>query len=248
MNLCDSTHTVAVPRIVAIPVAFNEEHAIGKVLDRLKEVSGIDVAVVDDGSTDRTASVVRDRGAALIQVRPRRGVGAAIRTGYGWARERGYDICVILSGNDKDRPSEIPALVAPIVRGDSDLVQGSRYLPGGEHHNMPLYRRGASQLLHPWLFTLVARQRMTDTTNGFRSLRLSILEDSRFNLDQPWLDRYELEPYLLLKTIRLGYVVREVPVTKIYPPSGRPYTKMRPLLDWWSIIRPILLVGVGLKQ
>lgn len=90
--------------------------------------------------------------------------------------------------------------------------------------------------------------RLTDTTNGFRALRLSVLEDRRINLDQDWLDQYELEPYLLFKTIQLGYRAVEVPVTKVYPPRGNAYTKMRPLFDWWSILRPIFLLGLGLRN
>jgi dolichol-phosphate mannosyltransferase len=233
---------------VAIPVAFNEERAIGRVLDRFQDVKEIDLAVVDDGSTDATPRLVEERGVALIRRARQGGAGAAIRAGYAWARANNYDICVILSGNDKDRPDEMPLLVDPIARGEADVVQGSRYLGGGQHHNMPRHRRLASQYAHPWLFSLAAGQRMTDTTNGYRALRLSLLDDPRLDLDQPWLDAYDLEPYLLLRAIRLGYVVREVPVSKVYPPRGQPYTKMRPVTDWWSILRPIALLGLGLKK
>jgi glycosyltransferase involved in cell wall biosynthesis len=238
---------IEAPRVVAIPVAFNEAHAIGRVLDRLGQASGIDIAVVDDGSTDDTADIIRGRGTPLIARPVRGGAGAAIRTGYAWARERGYDICVIMSGNDKDRPAELASLVAPIVRGEADLVQGSRYLDGGHHVNMPRHRRLASQLIHPWLFSLAAGQRMTDTTNGYRALRLSVLDDPRIDLEQEWLDAYDLEPYLLFKAIRLGYVVEEVPVSKIYPGGRQPYTKMRPVTDWWSIVRPIVMLGLRLR-
>jgi dolichol-phosphate mannosyltransferase len=235
-------------RVIAIPVAFNEARAIGRVLDRFKGLQDVDVAVVDDGSTDETAAVVRERGVPVIGCGTRRGVGAAIRTAYDWACEHEYDICVIMSGNDKDRPDEIARLIEPVVSGEADLVQGSRYLRGGEHRNMPFHRRLASQLVHPWLFSLAARQRMTDTTNGFRALRLSVLADPAINLGQRWLDTYDLEPYLLMMAIRRGWFVREVPVSKIYPDDGRPYTKMRPFTDWWSITRPIVMLGLGLRK
>jgi glycosyltransferase involved in cell wall biosynthesis len=233
---------------VAVPVAFNEELKIGRVLDRFAGVAGVDVAVVDDGSTDSTPDIVRRKGAALIQHPHRRGVGTAIRTAYAWARQRGYHICVIMAGNDKDRPEEIHRLVDPIRKGEAHLVQGSRYLPGGDYGNMPLYRRISTQFVHPRLFSLAVRRRLTDTTNGYRALRLSVFDDPRIDLDQPWLDHYELEPYLLFKMIRLGYAVREVPVTKIYPPAALGYTKMRPIIGWWSILRPIFLLGLGLKR
>jgi dolichol-phosphate mannosyltransferase len=235
-------------RIVAIPIAFNEERKIGSVLDRFAEVKGIDVAVLDDGSTDRTPEIIVEKGAMLIQHAERGGAGAAIRTAYRWAAERNYDICVIMAGNDKDRPAEISRLTQPIAEGRAVLVQGSRYLPGGNYGNMPFYRRLSTQLVHPLLFSAFARRRMTDTTNGFRALRLAVLKDERVNLDQDWLDKYELEPYLLYKLIRLGYPVMEAPVTKIYPPKALGYTKMKPITGWWSILRPILLLGFGLKK
>ena len=80
------------------------------------------------------------------------------------------------------------------------------------------------------------------------AFRVALLRDSRIDWRQAWLDRYELEPYLLLTTIRLGYRHMEVPVTKIYPPHQLGYTKMRPGIDWWSIIRPIVYLGLGLKK
>jgi dolichol-phosphate mannosyltransferase len=236
------------PRVVAVPIAFNEERAIGRVLDRFRELEGVDVAVVDDGSTDRTASIVRERGVEVITRPIRGGAGAAIRTAYAWARARGYDICVILSGNDKDRPAEMHSLIDPIASGEADVVQGSRYLSGGSRHNMPFWRRMASQYVHPTLFSLAARRRMTDTTNGYRALRLSILDDPGFALNQSWLDGYDLEPYVLLRAITLGYGVREVPVSKTYPEAGEPYTKMRFAIDWWRIVRPIVMLGLRLRS
>lgn len=242
-------YPITSPRIVAIPVAFNEERAIADVCARFRDIEGVDLAVADDGSTDRTPEIVRGCGVPLLRVERQQGVGATIRRAYFWAKEQGYDICVVMSGNDKDRPAEIPRLVGPILEGRADLVQGSRYLYDGRHENMPKHRLGASQVLHPLLFRLASGgRRITDTTNGFRALRLSVLDDARFRLDQPWLDRYELEPWLLLKALRLGYVVLEVPVTKIYPPAGARYTQMRPFVDWWSILRPLVFVALGWKK
>src|SRR5829696_6870659 len=75
------------PRIVAIPIAFNEELKIGSVLDRFAGVEGVDIAVLDDGSTDRTPQIIVEKRAMLIQHAQRGGAGAAIRTAYRWARE-----------------------------------------------------------------------------------------------------------------------------------------------------------------
>ena len=113
---------------------------------------------------------------------------------------------------------------------------------------MPLYRKISTRLIHPFLFSLITGRRISDSTNGFRAVRVSILDDDRINLRQEWLDRYELEPYLFYKAVVCGYKVKEVPVTKIYPPKEEGYTKMRPFSGWWSILRPIFFLGLGIKR
>jgi dolichol-phosphate mannosyltransferase len=106
----------------------------------------------------------------------------------------------------------------------------------------------ATRFVHPLLFSLATGRLVTETTNGFRAFRTTILRDPRINWRQDWLDKYELEPYLLFKVIDLGYRHREVPVTKIYPPHALGYTKMKPFSGWWSILRPVFYLWFGVKQ
>ena len=235
-------------RVLACFPAFNEEGKIGDAVRRVPEGVVDEIVVVDDGSTDGTVEEAEAAGATVIRNRARGGVGFAILRGIDHALEHGFSIIVILAGNNKDDPTEIPRLLRPIREEGFDFVQGSRYLQEGRHGGMPLYRRLATRFLHPLLFSLAARRRITDSTNGFRAFRVSILLDERIDLRQPWLRHYELEPYLFLKVIRLGYRVKEVPVTKIYPPKRLGYTKMAPITGWWSIVRPILYLGLGLRK
>jgi len=206
--------------------------------------------VVDDGSGDGVADKLQSRYPFYIWEyhEINHGAGAAMRTFYQLARDEGYDIAVAFAGNGKDDPEEIPKLINPIIHDGYDLVQGSRYLPGGEHHGLPFYRLLATKYVHPGLVSWFAGQKITDSTNGFRAIRLSMLDDERINLDQDWLDRYELEPYLLYQAIKLGYKVCEAPVKKTYPESGVSYTKMTPFIGWWSILRPLFLLKLGLKK
>lgn len=207
-----------------------------------------EILIVDDGSTDRSLAVVEELGAKTISLGSTIGVGAAIRTGYEYAVENGFDIAVVMAGNNKDHPEEIPILLEPIVRGQADLVQGSRWLGKvGDLGEMPLYRRVATRL-HPTLFNLISGAKMTDTTNGFRAASAELLSDPKLSLDQRWLDEYELEVYLLYKASKIGYRVTEVPVTKTYPPKDLGQTKMKPIVGWWSILRPLLLLGLRIKK
>jgi dolichol-phosphate mannosyltransferase len=234
--------------VIAMAPVLDEELKIGAVVRRTPRDVVDEMLVIDDGCTDRSPEVARELGASVLPMGRTIGVGAALRAGYAYAVERGYDVAVVMAGNNKDSPEEIPLLLDPIVEGRADFVQGSRWLKRGANFGeMPLYRRIATRV-HPLLFSLAARRRVTESTNGFRAVRRQVLTDPRLNLDQRWLDEYELEPYLYLRAIQLGYRTAEVPVTKVYPPKRIGQTKMKPFTGWWSILRPIVYLGLGLKR
>ncbi|MBI4924800.1 MAG: glycosyltransferase family 2 protein [Bdellovibrio sp.] len=247
-------------KVIVIAPCYNEELKISEVVERInsmREHVVDEVLVVDDGSTDSSARVSKDKGASVISMGRVAGVGAAIRAGFRFALEKKYDLIVVIAGNNKDEPNEIPDLLKPIVHEGYDFVQGSRYL---KHNatlttsqnmaNMPWYRKVATRL-HPFLFSLLSGKKVTESTNGFRAIRASVLKDDLIRLEQAWLDQYELEPYLYFKVVRLGYKTTEVPCTKVYPAKDfakkHGYTKMKPFVSWWSILRPLILLRLGLK-
>jgi dolichol-phosphate mannosyltransferase len=235
------------PAQVAIVVpAWNEVGKIGAVVRRVPRRWAGCVIVVDDHSTDRTADEAREAGAdVVVRHEQNLGVGAAIRTGLLEAKRRGYEVAAILSGDDQHEPDELPRILAPVFAGEADLVQGSRWLPGGATPGIPPSRRWLTRL-YPILFSLASGVRITDGTNGMRAFRISLLDDPRIRIEQPWLDRYELEPYLLYQAVRHGFRVREAPVTVRY--HGRGTTKMRLLRDGWRILRPIVYLRLGLQH
>jgi dolichol-phosphate mannosyltransferase len=235
-------------KILLLAPAYNEERKIGEVVRRAPRDVVDKVLVVDDGSDDRTADVAHHAGAEVARLGSVRGVGYAIRSGFEVAKQEGYDIVVVIAGNNKDSPEEITRLLDPICDRDFDFVMGSRYLRGGVYGgDMPFYRILATRL-HPVLMGIACRKTITESTNGYRAMKVSVLADNRIDLHQSWLDHYELEVYLLFKLLKLGYRTTEVSVSKIYPPREIGHTKMRPIIDWWKMLRPIILLALHLKK
>ena len=204
------------------------------------------VLVVDDGSTDASSAVAGQYPVTLLRHERRTGVGAAIRTGLAHLRREGCTVAVVMAGNNKDDPTEIPALVAAVERG-ADYVQGSRYLVAAEARGTPLERRIVTRAV-ALLWSVRFARRLTDVTNGFRAYRLSILDDARIDLAQTWLDRYELEYYLHYKVLSLGYRYAEVAVSKRYPIDNLPTSKIRLSHDAWSLLRPLVLLTLHLRE
>lgn len=235
-------------KILAATFAYNEGDKIRRTIARHPQNRTYDLLVVDDGSTDGALDFLPSNNVLVLRNPSNRGIGAAMKQAFDYALTHDYEVLVIQAGNDKDNPLEIPRLLEPILAGEADLVQGSRFLPGGNLGNTPFYRIISTRYVHPSLFSLAAGKRVTESTNGFRAFRTALLRDPRVSWRQTWLDKYELEPYLLYKAIELGYRHMEVPVTKIYPPHEQGYTKMRPITGWWSILRPIIYLGIGLKK
>lgn len=232
--------------IVIIP-AFNEKGKIVRVLRKIPKELVSEIVVVNDGSTDDTPDQARSEGVTVLSHISRKGIGTAIRTGIDYALKKKYDIIVVLAGNDKDNPLEINRLIKPLMEG-YDFVQGSRYIHGGKRNKMPLHRQLFTRL-YSLAFRITTGTPITDATNGFRAYKTSIFKDSRINIWQDWLN-HSLEYYLSLKVAMLGYRVKEVPVTKLYPQnvSYNEYTKIKPFSGWWERLKPLIFLTLGSKK
>ena len=190
-------------RIVAVVPAFDEEGAIGSVVEEIRAFDpAIDVVVVDDGSTDGTAANADAAGAAVVRLPFNLGIGAAVQTGFRYALEHGYDVAVRLDGDGQHDPSELPTLLEPLSRDEADVVTGSRFRDDSSGYRPPLARRlGISWFAR--LVSLLSGQRVTDTTSGFQALnrRGIALFASDYPSDYP-----EVEATVLLLKHRLRLV------------------------------------------
>ena len=228
--------------------------SIGTVLERFEPGLVDEICVVADSPSPRTLKRIEEaRQSIIVPVHfihnpERKGIGYAIRQGYSHALDNKFDLIVVMAGNGKDDPKEIPRLTAPIMKEGIDYVQGSRFLPGGRREKNPFLRSIFTRLF-PVIWTSMTGIHCTEVTNGFRAYRSSILKDPRINLWQTWLDNYELEYYLHYKALTLDYKFAERPVSKDYTEIRKgKYSHISPLRDWWQIVGPVFMLKLGVKK
>ncbi|HEY3241163.1 MAG TPA: glycosyltransferase family 2 protein [Acidimicrobiia bacterium] len=154
------------PSLLVIIPAYNEEDCIGAVVHDAQEVLDADVAVIDDGSTDATATRARAAGARVLSLPYNLGVGGAIRTGLRYAQDRGYSRVVQLDGDGQHEAAEAKRLLDELDDSGADFVVGARFANGYEvGRSRRLAMRALSGIVSRRL-----RTRITDTTSGFRAM------------------------------------------------------------------------------
>jgi glycosyltransferase involved in cell wall biosynthesis len=203
-------------RVLIIMPAWNESAAIAKVIAEVRgELLGVDVLVVDDGSTDSTSAVAEAAGALVATLPYNLGVGGAMRTGYRYARDHGYDVAVQLDSDGQHDPRYVPKLIDGL--GEADLVIGARFAGVGEYR-VRGPRRWAMTMLSVVLSRL-AHTKLTDTTSGFKAVGRPLIE-----LYARWYPAEYLGDTIetLVRVARSGYRITQVPIAMRGRMAGAP--------------------------
>lgn len=201
--------------ITAILPAYNEEASIGSLV-LLTKLYVDNVIVVDDGSTDRTAEIARKAGAEVVAHEINRGKAEALKTGFEAAADLGADIIITMDSDGQHNPAEIPKLIAPIIKGKAEMVNGSRYLnyPG---KNIPIYRR-TGQTLQDTTAKMNFDLKITDTQSGFRAYAAYTKNVFRFSGKKT-----AIENEMLADAGRSGLRITEVEIGTLK--NSRPSTR-----------------------
>ena len=216
--------------VVLIPI-INEGERIEKELKRALKNNVqdyADIVICDGGSTDGCTEEKKLRACRVntLLVKQDKGKqGAQLRMGIWWALERGYAGIITIDGNNKDSIEDIPRFIEKLKEG-YDLVQGSRFIPGGKAINTPFIRTLSVKLIHAPIISLTAHKRFTDTTNAYRAYSKKYLTDERVKPLRDIFMTYELLAYLSVRATQIGLKACEIPVTRAYPQKGKTPTKI----------------------
>jgi len=214
--------------IVTIP-CLNTGGTVGKVLAGAKKYVN-EIVVINDGSRDSTAERAEACGAKVVNHVVTQGYGGAIRSCFAAARAENADIVVILDGDGQHDPDDIPAVLAPVLQGEADVVIGSRFLGGNT--NMPGYRKFGIKVI-TFLFNFASRTKVSDAQSGFRAYSKKIFE--RYHLSEKGMG---VSSETLEKARRNGAVIKKVPISCAYTASVfTPKTISHGLKVAFSVVR-----------
>lgn len=223
---------------IAIVPALNEEQTVGRVIDEIRAFdSGFDIVVVDDGSTDRTAGIAVDRDAHVLRLPFNLGIGGAMQTGFRFAFEQGYDVAVQIDGDGQHDPSQLPKILAPVLAREADLCVGSRFTGDGAYRSSFARRVGIK--IFASVVSAVVRQKVTDTTSGFRAVNRRGI--ALFAADYPH-DYPEVESTVMLVKHKL--TLKEVPVAMRERGGGA--SSITAIRSVYYMTKVLLAIFVGL--
>jgi glycosyltransferase involved in cell wall biosynthesis len=193
-------------KVLVVVPALNEAASIAHVVTNLRTL-GYDVLVVSDGSTDETARIAESSGARVLQLVLNLGVGGALRVGFAFARDHGYDAVVQVDADGQHPSHQIADLITAATTAGADMVIGSRYLSPDAS-----LKPGALRRLAMWLLARAASRasatRITDSTSGFRLIREPLLGEFSRHFSSYYLgDTFEA----VVAAGRAGFRIVEIP-------------------------------------
>lgn len=227
---------------------INEGEKLLKQLEKMKYLSRqVDIIIADGGSTDGSTDHKKLKACNVntLLVKTDSGkLGSQMRMAFAWALERGYKGVVVIDGNGKDGIEAIPEFIKALKDG-YDNVQGSRFIPGGHHENTPKSRLLGLKILHAPLISFASGFKYTDTTNGFRAYSAELLQSEKLQIFRDIFTGYELHYYLAVEAGKQHFKIKEIPVSRVYPKTGKTPTKISPIKGNIEVLKRLFATVLG---
>ena len=200
-------------KIILIIPAYNEEENILRVCNVIKDYNTnaqqkIDYIVINDGSTDNTAKILKENNLNHINLVNNLGIGGAVQTGYKYALENDYDIAIQFDGDGQHDVNFVNDICKPIIDKKADMVVGSRYLDKSSSEFQSTFMRRLGGNIISFFIKLCTRKTIKDPTSGFRAANKDVIKifAKNYPKDYP-------EPESSVQLLVNKYVIDEVPVS-----------------------------------
>lgn len=211
-------------KILTLIPAYNESGRVGAVIDSTR--AHLPVLVVDDGSTDDTVARAEEHNAAVLRQQPNQGKGAALRAGFSWALDEGYEAVITLDADGQHDPAEIPKFLHTYRQCSADLIIGAR-----DFSQIPLIRRFANTIGR-WSLSWALGQPVRDNQSGYRLHSRRMMEAVLNSQEQG----FEFEVEVIVECIQSGYQLEWVPIRTIYAGEKSHINPLEHSVNWMRIV------------
>ena len=205
-------------RICVIIPIHNEEKEIGHLIEEIRK-KGLDIIVIDDGSTDQSGNIAGQQGVVVIHHPEKKGKGKSLRDGFDYALKNHYDGVVTMDGDGQHAVSDLAQFIEKANESLAGVIAGSRM---SQTEGMPLIRLITNKTMS-WVISFLCKQKIPDTQCGFRFIRSDVLRGLTLSCSD-----FEIETEVLIESSRKGYKIESLPIKTIYRNET---SKINPFLD-----------------
>jgi len=224
---------VEIKKVCSLIPSYNEAKTIGELIRQLHELK-ITSYVVDDGSTDETASIAQAAGAVVLKHKKNMGKGASLRQGFSHVIKKGYDAVLVMDGDGQHKAADVSGFLSRMGETNADIIIGNRMLNTA---SMPKIRVATNRFMSA-LVSWMAGADIPDSQCGFRLIKRGVLEKVDLRSSN-----YEIESEFIIKAARLGFKIESVSVETVYEDEK---SKINPFIDTLRFIR--LLIRIAFQR
>ncbi|MFH1655431.1 MAG: glycosyltransferase family 2 protein [Candidatus Omnitrophota bacterium] len=204
--------------ICAVIPAYNEAKTIGYLVEETKN-KGFHVLVIDDGSSDSTGRIAKEKGAMVLRNEKTVGKGASLRKGFDFIVQENYDGIITIDGDGQHDPEDLPRFIEKINQSDAKVIIGNRMF---RTRNMPFIRWCTNKIMSSFI-SAICRQYIPDTQCGFRYINTEALKSFELSTSN-----FEIETEVLIEARKKGFRIYFVPIKTIYQDQK---SRINPFLD-----------------
>lgn len=215
-------------KLCVILPSYNEESNIKELIQNIKNKNINDIIVIDDGSSDNTANIAESLQVLLIRHKFNKGKGKCIEEGLNLARQRNFDIAVLMDADGQHTPEDLVKIIKFSKNSSASLILGDRMK---DPRNMPRIRRSINKIMS-WFISKIVGQNIPDSQCGLRLLKKDFIKNLKIESSN-----YEVESEIIVKAAKLGCRIESVPIQTVYKNE---ISRINPIVDTLRFIKFVI--------